>query len=93
MRKKQQYLAVIFTSSLEQIPLQQPVGFARHHVGKLQQEYILARVSDGRRKGPHFERLNGQKLIRAVAGNEADPIISGREEGSKSQLLTPLEGT
>lgn len=51
------------------------------------------RVSDGRRTGAHFERLNVQKLIRAAAGNQVDPIISGREEGRKSQQVTPLDGT
>lgn len=70
-----------------------PVSFARRHGGILQQVHIIVRMSDRQRKGPLFERLNGQKLIRTMAGNEADPIISGREEGSKSQLVTPHDGT
>lgn len=51
------------------------------------------RLSDRRRTGLHFERLNGQKHIRAAAGNEADSIIIGGEEGRKSQQATPLDDT
>lgn len=36
----------------------------------------------------YFVRLNGQKLMRSTAGNEADPIISDTEEGRKSQQVT-----
>lgn len=67
----------------------QPVGFARHHAARLQQVYALVRVSDGRRTGAHFERLNVQKLIRAAAWKSGrSPLLAaGRRAGSHSRRL------
>lgn len=48
------------------------------------------RVSDGRRTGAHFERLNVQKLIRAKSGLEIRSITllaAGRRAGSHSRRL------